>query len=88
MACNCELCQRDQTFTERLARVPEAERGYWEGIYTSLLHAEMDRDVNAAVIDGSWPDADDWIKRARKTSVPRETKAKRSTRAKRAKVSR
>lgn len=57
-ACACDGCKRAVTVQLMLSKLPEDQREFWDGIYTDLLHAEMDRDVNMAILEGSWPDAD------------------------------
>lgn len=63
--CHCALCQRNRAAAARLATLTSEQREFWSGIYDLLLHAEMDLDVAHAVIDGSWPGADEWIARKR-----------------------
>lgn len=65
MTCECDVCKRAIEFRRRLELIPDAEREYWSGIFMDLEGAELDRDVNRAVIDGSWPDADKIIEGAR-----------------------
>lgn len=65
MSCACDLCERNNTVADALARLPVSERDFWAGIYEDLSTAEMDRDWANAIIDGSWPDADEVIERAR-----------------------
>lgn len=66
MSCECDLCKRDHEAVRQLGMLTPEQREYWESMYLDLEHAEMDRDVNAAIIDGSWPDAAKLIRYARR----------------------
>ena len=62
--CDCQVCQQGREFKRRLELVPEPERPYWNDLYETLIHAEMDRDWYRAIFDGSWPDARRMLLRA------------------------
>jgi hypothetical protein len=63
--CQCNVCKRGAVVYARLQLLPKDQREFWENLYDELLHVELDRDVNAAIIDGSWTDADAWIAQRR-----------------------
>lgn len=66
MACECDLCVRNRKTDENLAKIEDPEvRAFWENIYDALNDAEMSRDVAEAIIEGSWPSADEIIKERR-----------------------
>jgi hypothetical protein len=64
-SCKCAVCQAHRTFQEHLAQVPEHLKPYFEALYDIHVHTALDRDYYAAIVDGSWPDADELIKRIR-----------------------
>lgn len=63
--CECNVCKYSRKVAEKLELIPEDQRAFWEEMYDILIHAELDRDHYRAVIDGSWPDADEFIQRVR-----------------------
>ena len=69
MSCNCRICQRHKEFIKHLVSIGDVGLNdavvFFEGIYEDLAHTEMDRDVKKAVINGSWPSADEQIEFAR-----------------------
>lgn len=67
-ACNCKLCLRTQQFRLSLEKVPESEREFWSNIYSDLFHVEVDRDYYKAIVEGTWPDADQIINRHRQNT--------------------
>ena len=66
IVCNCKICHRHREFIRHLVSIGNDDAVvFFEGIYEDLTHAEMDRDVNQAIINGSWPSADERIEFAR-----------------------
>ena len=63
--CDCNLCQRTRKFRETLDRVPEADKKFWNDIYDTLFHAEFDLNYYRAIVEGSWPSADEILARYR-----------------------
>lgn len=63
--CQCDSCQRRGVWreTKRLKRPGLLK--LIEELRSAYIHAEQDREVNQAIIDGSWPDADQHIAAAR-----------------------
>ena len=59
--CNCNLCIRTRQFRETLEKIPEQDREFWSKMYDYLCEVEDDRDYYKAVVDGSWPTADEVI---------------------------
>lgn len=67
MSCQCKLCSRTREFRTKLEAVPEQEREFWSNMYEYLCETEADRDYYKAVVEGTWPTADEVIKNHRKT---------------------
>jgi hypothetical protein len=63
--CNCAICQRSQQFQEALKLVPETDKQFWKDLFSLLYDVEMDRDYYRAIVDGSWPNADEVIHQRR-----------------------
>lgn len=60
--CNCDLCNFLREYREHLSHVPEEHRPFFEELMDMYLGQGEDYDVAQAIIDGSWPTADEWIK--------------------------
>ena len=73
MACNCTFCQRERRIDELRGGMPPLIRALIEDLHNELVHAELDRDVHKAVIDGTWPSADSIIKHARSGATKRRS---------------
>lgn len=75
MSCQCELCQYTRKFDEHAKSItsPEA-RQFFEDMFERLNCAESDAEIKQAVIDGSWPNADEVIAAARGKHDPRNDK--------------
>lgn len=69
MTCSCDVCKQSITFREHLDRIPAELHEYFQELYDVLIHAQFDNDYYKAIIDGSWPEADLIIDRARKRKV-------------------
>ena len=59
--CECELCIRTKKFIAALEKIPESERAFWTDIFDLLGNVECDRDYYKAIVEGSWPSADEVI---------------------------
>lgn len=59
MNCTCRVCERHRSIVAHLANIPETERPFFEDLVSELEHAEMDRDHLQAILDGSWPNAEE-----------------------------
>ena len=62
-----ELCTRSIQVRAALDKIPESERAFWTDIYNHLCNVECDRDYYKAIVDGSWPSADEILSNYRKT---------------------
>jgi len=65
--CACDACKKNDDVMERLQRLPEEERDFFEEMWLDNMHLQLDRDYYRAVIEGSWPNADDIIKHIRES---------------------
>lgn len=71
--CECRICERHEKYSRQMTNLqkkiqdPEIEEAieFFENIYNDLNNVELDNDVNKAIIEGSWPTADENIKWAR-----------------------
>lgn len=59
--CECKLCARTRQFRLALEKIPEQEREFWSNLYNHLFDIEVDRDYYKAIVDGTWPNADQII---------------------------
>lgn len=63
--CNCKFCQRNTQFSKHLALIKEAglteSVEFIKSLYSHLNCVEMDNNVNEAIINGSWPSANQII---------------------------
>lgn len=81
MTCNCHSCKRSRKVktlldTMRLkGLVKEAE--FVSELYDELSSLELDLDAANAIIDGTWPTADEWIAHKRTGGVNEHKKHKR-----------
>lgn len=63
--CDCKICNRFQKFKAWLDTIPDESKEFAIKIYDDLTLTEDDRDYYKAIVDGSWPNADEVIKRIR-----------------------
>lgn len=68
--CDCEVCIRHRNFEERLARVPEQDRAYFQALLEQLADVEMDREYYRAIVRNTWPGADRILARFRCAASP------------------
>jgi hypothetical protein len=61
--CNCQVCQDTRHFRTELKQLPAEHQSIFEGLYDNLLHVEMDRDYYHAILEGSWPSAQEILAR-------------------------
>lgn len=48
-----------------MERIPKEDEAFWSDIFSALNHAESDRDYYHAIVEGSWPSADEVIAKHR-----------------------
>lgn len=69
MVCGCESCKRSNRIKVLMDFLKQSGRTDFmklmEEINTELIHAEFDRDHYKSIIDGSWPNSDEMIKKYR-----------------------
>lgn len=70
MSCNCRVCVYAREVQKHLNDLPKKHAEFFEDMYNQLVHTEMDRDVNQAIIDGTWPSADEQLAWARRPIIP------------------
>lgn len=49
--CDCALCQRHRAFEERLSRVPESDKEWWENLYDYLYNVEFDLEYAVEILE-------------------------------------
>lgn len=57
MVCNCDNCKYIAEFQTRLNSIPKEHRAFFDDLLQRYEAAASERDVNAAILDGSWPSA-------------------------------
>lgn len=67
MSCDCETCKYLAEFQTRLNAIPEEHRAFFDDLMQRYEGACTDRDVNASILDGSWPSAKGYIEHAAQT---------------------
>lgn len=71
--CDCNLCQRDAAFRAQIEQLPTAQRAYFESMYEQLQNVEMDLSYCCAVMDGSWPNADEVLQHMHASRTTKST---------------
>jgi hypothetical protein len=80
MKCNCHLCQMARKAARVTKRGTKVELRAFIGQLWDLYETQMlDANVDAAIIDGSWPHADDIIAFRREGRVPHSTQTPTET---------
>jgi uncharacterized NAD(P)/FAD-binding protein YdhS len=68
--CDCKLCVRHREFESQLAKIPGVQakqlRDYFRTLLDCINEAEFDSAYYRAIVDGSWPQADELIDNIRK----------------------
>jgi len=64
--CKCQWCVWHHKFKQHLANVPEESKAFFNEMCDELVQIQEDFSISEAVIDGSWPSADDVISFRRK----------------------
>lgn len=67
--CNCRICLRSHRFKEALEKVPDQEKQFFRDLFSDLYSVEMDRDYYRAIVEGSWPTADEIIRKHRERKL-------------------
>lgn len=75
MACECNVCKYSRKVRHQLEQLAPEQREFFEGMYDTLINIEFDRDYSDAVIDGSWPEADEVIAKRRAMRKIRDERA-------------
>jgi hypothetical protein len=75
MACECSVCKYSRVVEHQLEQLAPEQREFFEEMYDILINVEFDRDYSDAVIDGSWPGADEVIAKRRAMRKIRDERA-------------
>lgn len=67
--CTCKICTYYHQFLAELAKLPEANRPFFEQLYENYAMQGADLNYANAVIDGNWPTADEVIAFARERAA-------------------
>lgn len=65
MTCQCDFCKRSRRIALARIGLSDEAKQLIDDLHNELVHAELDRDVHKAVIEGTWPGADEIIKHTR-----------------------
>lgn len=79
MTCDCRICKRHREFKAWLKTIPKAARPFAENLMLELDHSEDHADYLQAIVDGSWPSADQQIALQRKSREKDDKKRKEKT---------
>ena len=69
--CNCSVCKQHAKWYRLMKKYDftKADRAFLEHIYATLDCVELDNEVHDAVMDGSWPSAEERLREALKKSM-------------------
>jgi hypothetical protein len=59
--CKCDLCQDSRRFQAELEKLPSEQQPVFQVLYDILLDNAMDLEHARAVLDGSWPSAQETL---------------------------
>lgn len=66
--CTCKLCVEHKRFFQIIDTIPSADDREWiKTVYEQIDDERQDANYNQAIIDGSWPSADEVILHIRNT---------------------
>lgn len=63
--CDCDSCREMHHFFEIIRDLSDQDQEWMMKFYEKVDNERLDAGVNQAIIDGSWPTADEQIKYAR-----------------------
>lgn len=63
-SCECETCHEGDDYKYLKSKLSEEDQAVLEKLYADLVHTRMDLNWHQAVLDGSWPNAEDHMLRA------------------------
>jgi hypothetical protein len=65
--CDCEVCKQNRSVQKNLNNIEDKDlRKFFAGLYESHIEVEQDRDRYKAIINGTWPRADEILTDMRK----------------------
>jgi hypothetical protein len=59
--CKCDVCQDSRRFQAELEKLPSEQQPVFQVLYDILLDNAMDLEHARAVLDGSWPSAEETL---------------------------
>jgi hypothetical protein len=59
--CKCDVCQDSRRFQAELEKLPSEQQPVFQVLYDILLDNAMDLEHARAVLDGSWPSAQETL---------------------------
>lgn len=73
--CDCATCTYNKLVSSKLAELPEHQRAFFAELHENYGMAKADLNYAEAIIDGSWPSADECIAGAREERAKRMAEA-------------
>jgi len=65
MTCRCKVCLYYEEFSSRIDLLPVEHQDFFHQMYDNTVHLQSKFNHLRAIIEGSWPNADEIIKRKR-----------------------
>jgi hypothetical protein len=65
MTCRCKVCLYYEEFSSRIDLLPVEHQDFFYQMYDKLCYREDEVAQCRAIIEGTWPNADEIIKRKR-----------------------
>jgi hypothetical protein len=66
MTCRCKVCLYYEEFNDRIDLLPVEHQEFFRSMYDDMVHLQSKHNHQRAIINGSWPNADEIIKHKRK----------------------
>jgi hypothetical protein len=60
--CDCKLCVRNKSVQLAIERLPDDRQQFFSDFFEYVIGVETDLGYYKAIVDGSWPNADEIIK--------------------------
>lgn len=74
-ACTCAVCVRHNAMLKHMETMTEAQKVFFMEMYEDLVQAENDAAHTSAILQGSWPNAEEileaCLERLRQPGAPR-----------------
>lgn len=59
--CSCWLCEEHRAFDRIISKLSGEDIEWMRAFYERVDNERFDADINAAILDGSWPPADQYL---------------------------